>query len=307
MTSTSTHPRVRVRAAHEGDLERVVAEVVEVAAVARDQPRVLDALDRLADHPGGHESTPGPELRGPLDRGDDVDVAGAPAEVPADRLAGLVAGRGGVVVEVRRDRGDEPGVQKPHCSAWHSWNACCTGPIPPSGVRQPSTVVISAPSRLTANSRHERIGRPSTSTVHAPHTPCSQPTWVPVSRRSWRSASDSSRRAGSSSSCRTPLTTRDTWTGLVMPRPRRSGRRSSRPAGPGLVVGLPERALGEHVRQAPAVRRGGVDVVLGVDQLVEQLARPAGIDRTAGAAEGRAEVHHDGSGSDARSARPVRR
>jgi hypothetical protein len=77
-----------------------------------------------------------------------------------------------------------PGVQNPHCSAWHSWKACCTGPIPPSGARRPSIVVIAAPSRETANSRQDRIGAPSTSTVQAPQTPCSQPTWVPVSRRS---------------------------------------------------------------------------------------------------------------------------
>jgi hypothetical protein len=43
-----------------------------------------------------------------------------------------------------------------------------------------STVSISAPSACTASVRHERAGRPSSSTVQAPQTPCSQPTWVPV-------------------------------------------------------------------------------------------------------------------------------
>ena len=42
-----------------------------------------------------------------------------------------------------------------------------------------STVWISAPSACTARVRHERAGLPSSSTVHAPQTPCSQPTWVP--------------------------------------------------------------------------------------------------------------------------------
>ena len=53
----------------------------------------------------------------------------------------------------------KPGVQKPHCRAWQSRNACCTGPSRRRGARQPSTVVIAAPSRLTANSRQERTGR----------------------------------------------------------------------------------------------------------------------------------------------------
>ena len=50
----------------------------------------------------------------------------------------------------------------------------------------PSTVVTSRPCAWTANIRHERTGSPSTRTVHAPQTPCSQPTCVPVKPRSWR-------------------------------------------------------------------------------------------------------------------------
>src|SRR6266478_4703805 len=49
-----------------------------------------------------------------------------------------------------------------------------------------STVRTSAPSSCTAKRRQERTGSPSSSTVHAPHTPCSQPRCVPVSSRSWR-------------------------------------------------------------------------------------------------------------------------
>ena len=94
----------------------------------------------------------------------------------------------------------KPGVQKPHCSPWHSENACCTGlsrpSAEPSTSVSPSTVVISRSTAETANIRHERIGRPSTSTVQAPQTPCSQPTWVPVRPRSWRSASDSKPASG---------------------------------------------------------------------------------------------------------------
>jgi hypothetical protein len=74
----------------------------------------------------------------------------------------------------------KPGVQKPHCRPWHSMKARWTGPSPPSGARQPSIVVTDCPSAVTAKSRQDRTGTPSSSTVHAPHTPCSQPTCVPV-------------------------------------------------------------------------------------------------------------------------------
>ena len=51
-----------------------------------------------------------------------------------------------------------PGVQKPHCSPWHSANACCTGLIASGSLPMPSTVVISWACAVTANIRQERIG-----------------------------------------------------------------------------------------------------------------------------------------------------
>ena len=65
----------------------------------------------------------------------------------------------------------------------------------------PSIVVTSAPSAWTANIRHDRTASPSTRTVHAPHTPCSQPRCVPVSRHCSRRKSASVRR-GSTVACR---------------------------------------------------------------------------------------------------------
>ena len=47
-----------------------------------------------------------------------------------------------------------PGVQKPHCSAWFSWNACCTGCSLPSRAR-PSIVVTSPPSACTASTEQD--------------------------------------------------------------------------------------------------------------------------------------------------------
>ena len=87
-----------------------------------------------------------------------------------------------------------PGVQNPHWKLCESHIACCSGPRTPSGA-SPSIVVTSWPAAWTASIRHERTGLPSTMTVHAPQTPCSQPTWVPVRSRSSRRKSASVLRA----------------------------------------------------------------------------------------------------------------
>ena len=47
-------PRVRVLGAHERHLRGAVLEVVGEASAAGEQPRVLAALDRLAEHPRRH-------------------------------------------------------------------------------------------------------------------------------------------------------------------------------------------------------------------------------------------------------------
>jgi hypothetical protein len=44
----------------------------------------------------------------------------------------------------------------------------------------PSSVVISAPFAAAAKVMQDRAGAPSIRIVHAPHTPCSQPTCVAV-------------------------------------------------------------------------------------------------------------------------------
>ena len=62
--------------------------------------------------PGTPLGFPGPlrqDLGGAEDRGDDVLVAGAAAEVAPDGLAGLLLGGVGVVAQVGGDGGDEPG------------------------------------------------------------------------------------------------------------------------------------------------------------------------------------------------------
>ena len=125
----------------------------------------------------------------------------------------------------------------------------------------PSTVVISQSTAETANIRQDRIGRPSTSTVQAPQTPCSQPTWVPVRPRSWRSASESSRRAG----------TRDVVGDAVDHQPDvvellAHASRCRPPARRRASSYAARRTRrGEHAHQLGAVGGGGVDVVGGVE------------------------------------------
>ena len=73
-----------------------------------------------------------------------------------------------------------PGVQNPHWSAFSARKACCRSAIAPLSAR-PSIVSTRQPSAWAASIRQPRTGAPSTRTVHAPQTPCSQPTCEPVS------------------------------------------------------------------------------------------------------------------------------
>src|SRR3954465_8401085 len=183
----------------------------------------------------------------------------------------------------------KPGVQNPHCRAWHSRKASCTGcsicPPCPSSVASPPTLCSWCPSAWPASIRHERIGRPSTSTVHAPHTPCSQPTCVPVSPRSWRSTSDSSRRAGTRTSRVAPLTERRTsWSCSLMRGPLGIVVWSSGAGGARDPVGCSSSAFrvvvrrsnhpgGEDPHELGAVGRGGRGVVGGLQLLERGLAQ----------------------------------
>src|SRR5438445_2023576 len=67
-----------------------------------------------------------------------------------------------------------PGVQKPHCTAPASTNACWT--VPPS---RPSTVTTERPLACPAWTRHAQTSVPSRSTEHEPHSPCSHAFFDP--------------------------------------------------------------------------------------------------------------------------------
>ena len=73
-----------------------------------------------------------------------------------------------------------PGVQKPHCRAWLSWKACCTGCSSPSWAASPSIVVTSQPSAWTASTEQHFTLAPSRCTVQAPQLLVSHPITVPT-------------------------------------------------------------------------------------------------------------------------------
>ena len=218
-------PSVCHRAAEEHRLEHVVGhDVGDVSTVAGEQAIVFDPLDALADEAGpvggswlgdGHDASPLRlglhDLDGAFDPGDDRLVAGAPAEVAAQFLADLGGGRDrGSPRGARRRSSGIPGNRTRTGSRGRPSSPAGSGASEPSGCASPSMVVISAPSACPANIRHERAGSPSTSTVHAPHTPCSQPRWVPVSPTSSRITSLNVRRASTVTCCAVPLTVKPT-------------------------------------------------------------------------------------------------
>ena len=91
----------------------------------------------------------------------------------------------------------KPGVQNPHCEAWHSTIACCTGCSVPSAACRLSTVNSALPSSVGSGRMHALTARQesasssrragcvaeATTTVHAPQSPSAQPSLVPVRPR----------------------------------------------------------------------------------------------------------------------------
>ena len=64
------------------------------------------------------------------------------------------------------------------------------------------------PAHARPNTRHDRTGVPSSSTVHVPHSPSSQPCFVPVSPRSSRNTSSSVLCGANATSSRSPFTSK---------------------------------------------------------------------------------------------------
>src|SRR6516225_7569434 len=79
----------------------------------------------------------------------------------------------------------------------------------------PSTVVISPPSACTAKTRQLRTACPSSMTVHAPQTPCSQPRCVPVSWQRSRRKSARVSRGSTAARLGSPLTVTSMLTSAI--------------------------------------------------------------------------------------------
>src|SRR5581483_8887993 len=195
--------RVGERAAQERGVEHVgQPHVVDVAAAPGEDAAVLDAGHLGADEPhcptpmrSAASCTPSTIDWYPVQRQMLPDSSSRHSSSlrawPSSSMASAVI--------------TKPGVQNPHWKLWLSRNASCSGCISPSRSR-PSIVITLLPWACTASIRHERTASPSTSTVHAPHTPCSHPTCVPVSSRSSRSTSANVLLGSTNTSCGRPLT-----------------------------------------------------------------------------------------------------
>ena len=148
-------------------------------------------------------------------------------------------------------------MQNPHCSAWCSTNARCRSRELAVGPGEPlDGASVTRPSACTASIRHERTGSPSSCTVHAPQTPCSQPTCVPVSPAWWRMKSDSSVRGSTSPAYGAPLiVTVDLHRAAIRARAPASARPVRRPEQRPLVTAVAERAGAAAPTARPPARR----------------------------------------------------
>ena len=187
---------VRIRRAQDRQVQHArQRDVVDVVAAAPDESRVL-----FAQHPAVAHTAFGrcrrclpvradgaldrvvmtlPPLRcamlgRPLDGAHDRGVAGAPADLPGDRLPDRLLVRVGVAVQQGRAVIIIPGVQKPHCRPWQRMKPSCTGSSWPFTAR-PSTVRTLWPEAITASMVQDFTGTPSTSTTQVPQLLVSQP------------------------------------------------------------------------------------------------------------------------------------
>src|SRR5439155_2529108 len=171
--------------------------VVDVDALAGDQPGILPALDARAEEAfGGGMGYLAPRsamlpaacctaltmLAYPVHR---HMLPSRPRRISASLGFGFLS-------RIWQAEMIIPGVQNPHWSPCFSQKPSCIGWSLPS-LASPSIVVTDRPSTCTANREHDFTASPSSRTVQAPHWLVSHPTCVPVSpsvsRRKWTSRS----------------------------------------------------------------------------------------------------------------------
>src|SRR3974390_1346745 len=163
---------------------------------------------------------------------------------------------------------------------------------PGLGLR-PSIVVMAEPSACGAKIRQERTVTPSSSTVQAPQTPCSQPAWAPFRPSASRRQSSSVVRSSTSSAYVTLLTSSSMRMGLLPLRiSARIGNRASRElvSGAAAVFGRSMQVgqrlkIGERLAQCRIdrflVERRALELLLGGFEPHREIARGADADGAA--------------------------
>ena len=204
---------MRDRRAHDAHVKLVrKRDVGREPALAGTSGAVLEPRDRAADvlapMVSGALICASP-LRGRGEhRVDDVLVAGAAAKIGRQRVAQLGVADVRIAAPASRPRASgSPACRSRIAARDAPMNACCSG-CSVVAVGEPFDGADRAPSACTANIRQDRTGSPSTITVQAPQTPCSQPRCVPVRPQSSRIASASVCAARPRCGARAPLTSR---------------------------------------------------------------------------------------------------
>jgi hypothetical protein len=116
-----------------------------------------------------------------LDGLDDVLVAGAAADVPADRPADLLVGRIGVLFDERRPDEHHARRAEPALEAVVLLEGRLDG-VERAVLLEALDGAQFVAVGLDGHIVHDFTGLPSSRTVQAPHEVVSQPMWVPVSR-----------------------------------------------------------------------------------------------------------------------------
>ena len=217
---------MRDRAADErGMQESGQHDIVDVAAASGQQPRILRSLDRLADEPVARDR----RYRGTVLTITRLrrlaDRAGRRGRCPDIRCSGTNCRI--VLRESPRPSGPDfpsgarsPRPRSPVCRSRTANRALRETPAARRTGRPPAASDLRSSRHrhpAPAPRRSDRLARtaPSSSTVQAPQTPCSQPTCVPVSPRSSRRTSASVLRGSTTARRCSPLTVSRTGTGSV--------------------------------------------------------------------------------------------
>src|SRR5438270_9909118 len=131
---------MRKRRAHEDRFERTFAiliYVVGVAAVTAQQAVIFQPLHACTEPAGCHLESSAARATARRMEAYPVQRQRLP-EIPSSICSGVGSG-----CSFSRPTTDitNPGVQKPHCRPWVSWNACCTGWSGAPSAARPSIVV----------------------------------------------------------------------------------------------------------------------------------------------------------------------